>query len=303
MKNTGKTIIFIACVSLVGALAFFSSGSKKQIVLPPVTPLASPETSPEPVPEPPKIKTGYHTMILGETKLAAQLTEAVGKENLSAVLSLNRIDVRHLQKNQVIVVPDSFENVNLSSFPQEIAELVDIPKMMFIAQREQEFGAYEYGKLVRFGGISTGKKATPTTSKLYFTNWKGKEVISSSNDEWILKWNFNIENHEGVGIHEYELPGYPASHSCVRFSAADAEWFYNWAEQWILSPDDKLLASGTPVLVFGQYEFGKTAPWKNLPTDKNATTISLESLQEKLKPLLEEIHTKQENRNALMQQA
>jgi hypothetical protein len=29
-----------------------------------------------------------------------------------------------------------------------------------------------------------------------------------------LRWNFNIENKLGVGWHS--LPGYPASHSCLR---------------------------------------------------------------------------------------
>lgn len=248
-------------------------------------------------PLPPVVPTGYHTITLGTSNHGAQLTELVGAENVPAVLSLNRIDIRHLQDNQVLVVPDSFDDpFALSSFPRSIPSLASVPKMMFIAQKEQEFAAYEYGVLVRFGGISTGKKSTPTTNKLFYANWKGKEVISTSNDEWILKWNVNVDNFGGIGIHEYELPGYPASHSCVRLSASDARWFYDWVDQWILSEDDRVLASGTPVLIFGQYGFGQTAPWKMLAEDPKATTISLDSLEETLKPLLEEINQKQEQR-------
>lgn len=258
----------------------------------------------EPLPEPevpvviPKKEIFYHSITLTSTKPGAELVAAVGEANLSAVLSLNRVDIRHLQKDHVISIPDSFEDMwALSSFPKVIPELASVPKMMFIAQGVQEFGAYEYGVLVRFGGISTGKKVTPTTSKLFYANWKGKEVISTANDEWILKWNVNVDNLNGIGIHEYELPGYPASHSCIRFSASDAEWFYSWVENWVLSPEEQLLAQGTPVLVFGEYGFGQTAPWKKLVEDPKATTITLESLQEKITPLLQDINEKQEQRD------
>jgi hypothetical protein len=310
MKKSTKTLIFTTSAILVFGSIFLYSKDKAiapvdtNLIPSAPVPVTLPVAIPEPiVPEvPPRVEGSYHTITLGTSKHGAQLTEAVGQEHLAEVLSLNRIDIRHLQNNQVIVVPDvwSDDPLAFSSFPRSIPELSSVPKMMFVAQREQEFGAYEYGVLVRSGGISTGKKATPTTSKLFYANWKGKEVISTSNDEWILKWNVNIANQDGIGIHEYELPGYPASHSCIRFSADDAKWFYDWADTWILSPEEKLLAQGTPVLVFGQYGFGKTAPWKKLPEDKNAMTITLESMQERINPLLEDIKIKQDQRVAVL---
>ena len=298
-KNHQHTIAIVLGIVVLGGIVF---ASKKGVFAPaPVTsPIENPSVPPEPivVPTPPPVKEmAYHSITLGTEKHGGQLIAAVGQEHLADVLSLNRIDIRHLQDNQVIIVPDNFDDpFALTSFPRTIPELAAVPTMMFVAQREQEFGAYEYGVLVRFGGISTGKKATPTTSKLFYANWKGKEVISTSNDEWILKWNVNIANKDGIGIHEYELPGYPASHSCIRFSTADAEWFYNWVDNWVLSPEENLLAQGTPVLVFGEYGFGQTAPWKKLVEDSHATTISLESLQERIIPLLDDIHKKQEER-------
>jgi hypothetical protein len=45
-----------------------------------------------------------------------------------------------------------------------------------------------------------------------------------------LRWNFNIENKLGVGWHS--LPGYPASHSCLRLE--DAKLLYEWADEWQL---------------------------------------------------------------------
>lgn len=302
MKKNTKTLLVVAGAALIlGGIFIYSKYG------PTASSKNKPTTLPEPVvPEPlkpiPKPDSSYHSITLGETKVGSQLLEAVGQENLAAVLSLNRVDIRHLQAGQVIIIPDSFSDdpFALSSFPKVIPELVTVPKIMFVAQREQEFGAYEYGVLVRSAGISTGKKTTPTASKLYYANWKGKEVISTSNDEWILKWNVNIANRDGIGIHEYELPGYPASHSCIRFSADDAKWFYEWVDTWILSPEEKLLAQGTPVLVFGDYAFGKTAPWKNLPEDPKATTLTLESMQELITPLLEDIQKKQDQRTSVL---
>ena len=245
-------------------------------------------------PEPPKPVVQpitYSSITLTTDQPGKEVTDAVEFENLSTVLSLNRIDEKHFQKGQTIVYPSRYDDLfSLSSFPRNIPELAQVPKMMFIAQRIQEFGAYEYGTLVRYGGISTGKKSTPTTNKLFFTNWKGKEVISTANDEWILKWNVNIDNFDGIGIHEYELPGYPASHSCIRFSASDAFWFFEWVDNWVLSPDGNVvLKKGTPVLLFDSYDYDAPAPWKALAEDPYAMTLSPQDITEALAPYLPEL--------------
>ena len=179
-----------------------------------------------------------------------------------------------------IVIPSRFdEPFLLSGFPQTISQLSNVPKLFLISQRTQEFGAYEYGTLVRFGGLSTGKESTPTKNGLFHTNWKAVETISTVNDEWLLKWNFNIDNFDGVGIHQYDLPGYPASHSCIRLSEADAMWFYEWADQWRLSRDERtVLQKGTPVLLFGEYDYDAPAPWKKLAEDPQILRVKIEEI-------------------------
>jgi hypothetical protein len=248
-----------------------------------------------------KKEVSYYRIILNTETPVSELIEHVGIENISSVLSLNRLDDKHLKKGQEIIVPDSFDDLlDLSSFPKAIPELYTVPKMIFISQEKQEFGAYENGILVRFGGVSTGKESTQTSSKLFFTNWKGKLVVSSIDDGWLLPWAFNLDNFAGVSMHQYELPGYPASHSCVRMSEEDAKWVYEWADQWILSPKEKLLASGTPVLVFGKYHYAEKAPWKRLPEDNKAINIPLEDIQKEIAPHTEEIKQKLEQRNTIL---
>jgi hypothetical protein len=46
-------------------------------------------------------------------------------------------------------------------------------------------------------------------------NTKAEETTSTFDDEWDLRWNFNIENKLGVGWHQYSLP-VSSPHSCLR---------------------------------------------------------------------------------------
>jgi hypothetical protein len=179
------------------------------------------------------------------------LSEYVGTENLGAVAALNRVDITQIVQGSALAVPSSFAHrAALASLPQRIRYAQTIPKLIIISQEMQSFGAYESGVLVRSGAVSTGKRSTPTPNQLYFANWKGEEVQSTFDDEWILKWNVNVENSMGIALHQYELPGRPSSHSCIRLSAQDAQWIYGWVDEWILSDDGFAeLAKGTPVIV------------------------------------------------------
>jgi glucose-6-phosphate isomerase len=76
-------------------------------------------------------------------------------------------------------------------------------------------------------------------------------------------------NFEGVGVHQYALPGYPASHACVRLYMDDAQYIYDWAKQWELNSNGrKVLRKGTPFMVFGTYDYENESPWLQLATDR-----------------------------------
>jgi lipoprotein-anchoring transpeptidase ErfK/SrfK len=236
------------------------------------------------------------------TKPGAILAKTIGYANVATVLAINRVDDKNLREGMTLVIPTSFKNPLMWQFmPQHIESANNIPKLIVVSQRTQAFGLYEYGTLVRSGPVSTGKQSTPTKSDLYFTNWKGKEVKSTFDDEWVLKWNFNIDNKEGISLHQYSLPGVPASHSCVRFYAADAEWIYNWADQWIVSADERTkLANGTPVIIYGSYNFKRKAPWKELPTNPAATTITSAEIENAVSVYVPKIEQEQAVREAVL---
>ena len=141
-----------------------------------------------------------------------------------------------------------------------------------------------------------GREKDKTPTGLFFTNWKAEETTSTFDDEWELRWNFNIENKLGVGWHQYTLPGYPASHSCLRLQEQDARKLYDWADQWELSNPETVKVKGTPVIVFGNYDFKAPKPWLELVKNPKALTISENEIENVAKPFVESIMKEQKIR-------
>ncbi len=243
-------------------------------------------SDPNPVLEPhDAMLVSYRPFAIKAPRSLSQMRSEIGKETMAAVLKLNRVDARHVRAGDTLLVPEPMTDlITLSPFPSEIETARDIPKLLFVSRRVQAFGAYEFGRIVRWGPTSTGKKATPTPAGLYHTNWRSKSTHSTVNPAWLLRWYFNIDNARGISIHEYDLPGYPASHACIRLLADDAAWIYAWADEWILSPDNRrIVAHGTPVIVFGEYAYTEKPPWKLLVTDLCATTVTSGELEETIR--------------------
>jgi hypothetical protein len=204
------------------------------------------------------------------------LRDSLGRAGFFEILKVNRLDLKHIRQGDSLVVAlGKVDTLRLSPFPLEIDASARFPKLLLVSVRVQAFAAYEHGRLVRWGPTSTGRRETPTPARLYHTNWKDKERVSTFNDEWQLTWYVNLDNFLGISLHEYELPGRPASHSCVRLLEEDARWLYGWSEQWTLTADGAgVVKEGTPVVIFGEYSYSKRPPWKSLPEDPKAATVS-----------------------------
>lgn len=256
---------------------------------------ASEPTEQEELPLPKRINITYHLQAMKDSGIAWLRQHTVANQNM--IISINRVDRANIAQLDTIVVPDTFvSNFNqYSPFPDRVAILKDVTKLILFSYPAQAFGVYENGRLIRWGPTSLGRENAQTPTGLFFANWKAEETQSTVDDEWILKWNFNIANKEGIGWHEYSLPGYPASHSCLRLLAHDAMFLYNWADQWVLETDEKVKAHGTPVIVFGSYPFGSPKPWLALAQNGNALDISEEELTQIITPKHEEVIAAQQN--------
>jgi len=221
-------------------------------------------------------------------------------QHLDILMAINRTDSNNIEKMDTLLIPNNLSGTvnQYSPFPQTIP-YGNVKKIILFSYPAQYFAAYENGRMVRSGQTNMGREKDPTPTGLFFTNWKAEETKSTFNDEWDLKWNFNIENKLGVGFHEYALPGYPASHSCLRLTQDDAKFLYTFAEEWKLKDKDEVRAKGTPVLVFGSYPFGSRKPWLQLAQNPHATDISPASIKQMIDEKLNDIMAAQATRDSL----
>ncbi len=220
---------------------------------------------------------------------------------LQIILAINRADKAAFAKMDTVIIPTDMTGdiAYYLPFPLNVPYLADINKIIFFSYPTQTFGTYENGILMYTGPTNMGSKKHPTPTGLFYANWKAEETISTFNDEWELKWNFNIENKEGVGWHQYAMPGYPASHSCLRLQEKDAKHLYEWAEQWILDGKEIVLANGTPVIVFGNYNFDAPKPWLQLISNPHALDITEAEIQKQTTTYLTAILAEQQKRETV----
>jgi hypothetical protein len=178
--------------------------------------------------------------------------EGLAGWQLALLEKLNRADLAHLARLPALVVPAQWHDDELqySPFPLAYPAAAGVPKLLVVDQPGQAFGAYERGRLVRWGPVSTGRRAARTPSGDFRLNWRSRGRHSTVNPKWYMEWYFNFDNAGGLALHQYALPGYPASHGCIRLLERDAIWIYEWAE------------SGTPLVIAGQYAFGEPPPWR-----------------------------------------
>ncbi len=258
--------------------------------------------------EPPKPAVKYTSMIFPTKKkdsAMAAFNKQFSDEEQYTILALNRFDSKNKWRADTLAIPDKIDHSLMlySPFPTQLEVLKDVKKMVFFSYPIQAYALYENGKLIKWGPTSMGKKAAQTKRGLMFANWKKELAISTVNSSWKLPFNFNIHNTLGIGWHQYDLPGYPASHSCLRLLMNDAKFMYNWADQWILSKGGATVkANGTPVIVFGDYQWGGKKPWKNLILDPKSNDISVEEFNNIINPHLEKILEEQRNREEVVAQ-
>lgn len=198
------------------------------------------------------------------------------------IFALNRMDARRLDPGDRIIIPDTLVEdwMIYSPFPKKLNILDSIPKTVLISRRIQAFALYENDKLIRWGPVSSGKRSTPTPVGLHYGNYKAERKVSTVNPAWLLPYYFNFMNFEGVGTHQYALPGYPASHACVRLREQDARFIFDWAKQWKLNDNGQVvLKNGTPFMVYGEYDYEAIPSWLHLAKNRLSNFMTEKELQ------------------------
>ena len=152
------------------------------------------------------------------------------------VKRLNRMNMP-VRYRSYIVVPTNIRQVtetNLSPFPTH--HNTGGQKLILVNLSKQAFGAYDTsGDLVRWGPVSGGKgycpdvgrRCTTATGNFRIYRKQGPDCISS---KFPIETNggapmpYCMHFNGGYALHGSTLPGYHASHGCVRLFFEDAKW-------------------------------------------------------------------------------
>ncbi|MFN4768254.1 MAG: L,D-transpeptidase [Ignavibacteria bacterium] len=196
-----------------------------------------------------------------------------------AFITVNRKDLHYFRVGDTVIIP-SILSPNLtdySIFPAEYHAVDSLPKIIIVSNAWQSYACYEYGKLVRFAACNTGEERKATFPGKYALNWRHILRKSSLNSSWILPYTWNFHLHAGSAFHQFDMPGRPVSHSCIRQFRDDARWLFYWGEGAKRDTIKRryIPFSGTPVIILDMFDFSrkKGGPWWDI-TD-NSFKIAL----------------------------
>lgn len=163
------------------------------------------------------------------------------------VANFNRIDEKHLKIGKKIKVPYNL-NIKYNPLPNEIKELRKYQKAIFVSLNEQWLGAYKNGKYLFGGPISSGAikclnfkkqiKNCETPKGLFEImaidkNHKSSIYYDAVNKRIKMPYAlmfFIDENNIAYWIHQGALPGYKASHGCIRVNKKTAKILCNFVD-------------------------------------------------------------------------
>jgi hypothetical protein len=166
------------------------------------------------------------------------------------VKRINRYGNR-LHRGMTIAVPKNLQTANVmdfAPFQKEISPTGE--KVIMVSLKDMAWGAYDaQGTLVRWGPALSAKGYCPDLGRGCHTA-KGNFAVYSKQGSGCVSTKFPIGRggapmpwcmffHGGFALHgSYDLPGYNASHGCVRLFIPDAKWL-----------NQEFTDIGTPVIV------------------------------------------------------
>lgn len=157
-------------------------------------------------------------------------------EQRDIVQRVNR-SYNQLWTGREIAVPKNLAHVNIydvAPFPVKLEG--ETEKQIIVDQEKLAWGAYDAeGNLLRWGPISSGRDKCSDSNKSCRTLTGIFRVFSKENEKCSsdifpigkggAKMPFCMYFHKGFALHGADdIPGYRASHGCVRMFVEDAKW-------------------------------------------------------------------------------
>jgi L,D-transpeptidase ErfK/SrfK len=139
------------------------------------------------------------------------------------VQRINRTN-KGLWNRNWILVPNDINSNYMDFTPLPKSWNTNGQKTIIINISELAFGAYDHdGDLLHWGPINPGKDSSKTVRGDNFKIYR-----KGGADCWSKKYEaympYCMFFHEGYAMHGFSMPGYAASHGCVRMYVDDALW-------------------------------------------------------------------------------
>lgn len=151
------------------------------------------------------------------------------------IKKINRMNVE-LTPGMILALPNNLEQSDPLRFAPFPIRITPFDRTVIIVDLENEaFAAYDtFGSLVHWGPVSGGRgwcsdidRGCHTPPGVYYIQSKGGANCYSSKypiPNGGAPMPYCMYFHGGYALHASELPGYNASHGCVRLLLEDAEW-------------------------------------------------------------------------------
>jgi len=176
----------------------------------------------------PAIPDGFVKRVLKKGETLAKICNSDSTARI-IFLKVNRLDERHFPLGKEVLVPVDVNKAILYSPVPAILTDSRGGREIRIFLNPQYFGAYEEGKLIFWGPVSSGRKERATPPGKFFVNYKERFRRSLKYENAPMP--FSINYYKGYFIHQQSLPGRPASHGCVRLLLMDAERLFFWLQR------------------------------------------------------------------------
>jgi L,D-transpeptidase ErfK/SrfK len=183
------------------------------------------------------------------------------------VMRINRLNIM-LYPGMVIAVPQNLDRADImdySPFPSQVEAIGE--KFVVVDPIQLAWGAYDSdGSLVRWGPASSGSDFCKDIGEACQTNAGEFRVFSLGSSSCIshkfplpdggapMPYCMYFNNGQALHGEPYGLPGYNASHGCVRMYVNDAEWLrYDFVEP----PNPSNQYRGTKIVVGAYTDSGE----------------------------------------------
>jgi lipoprotein-anchoring transpeptidase ErfK/SrfK len=132
-------------------------------------------------------------------------------------------------KNKIFVPLDY--SIEPKILPEFLPDVPNHEKYILVDRRQQYLGLYEWGNLKYCYPISSGT-SNSTPLRKFVVNYMDEVHNSNKFEQAPMDHALNIGGD--YFIHEGIVPGYPASHGCIRIFPLHARFlFYQWAKPGI----------------------------------------------------------------------